>query len=175
MTGRVERVTAGDRRSCVTAKVWPPMTMLALRAAPLLAATVKLMVVVPFRCRHSRHPAGTSLLVHVQLAGVHLKRACAARGRRVVAGWVQRVAARDRRLRHDKSLAADDDVRVRSGAGVGGDGEIDRRLRPVPLPGTPVIHDGTPLLVQPQPAVVFTANELAPPPAGGLWLPGANE
>jgi hypothetical protein len=39
---------------------------------------------------------------------------------------------------------------------------------PDPLAGTPVIHAGTPLLVQPQPAAVFTANELAPPPADGL-------
>ena len=39
---------------------------------------------------------------------------------------------------------------------------------PVPLAGTPVIHAGTPLLVQPQPAAVFTANELAPPAADGL-------
>jgi hypothetical protein len=46
---------------------------------------------------------------------------------------------------------------------------------PVPFGGTPVIHAGTPLLVQPQPAAVFTANELAPPPAGGLWLAGASE
>ena len=39
---------------------------------------------------------------------------------------------------------------------------------PVPLAGTPVIHAGTPLLVQPQPAVVVTANELAPPAAVAL-------
>ena len=46
---------------------------------------------------------------------------------------------------------------------------------PVPLAGTPVIHDGTPLLVQPQPATVFTANELGPPLADGLWLVGVSE
>ena len=39
---------------------------------------------------------------------------------------------------------------------------------PDPLAGTPVIHAGTPVLVQVQPAAVFTANELAPPLAGGL-------
>jgi hypothetical protein len=39
---------------------------------------------------------------------------------------------------------------------------------PDPLAGTPVIHTGTPLLVQPQPAAVFTANELALPLAGAL-------
>jgi hypothetical protein len=38
----------------------------------------------------------------------------------------------------------------------------------VPPAGIPVIHSGTPLLVQSQPAEVFTANELAPPLAGGL-------
>lgn len=46
---------------------------------------------------------------------------------------------------------------------------------PAPLAGTPVIHDGTPLVVQPQPATVFTANELAPPLAEGLWLVGDSE
>ena len=76
----------------LTAKVWPPMTMLALRAGSVLAATVKLMVVVP-----------------------------------------------------------------------------------VPLPGTPVIHAGTPLLVQLQPAVVLTSNELEPPAADALWLVGLSE
>jgi hypothetical protein len=39
---------------------------------------------------------------------------------------------------------------------------------PLPFAGTPVIHAATPLLVQPQPAAVFTANELAPPPADAL-------
>jgi hypothetical protein len=39
---------------------------------------------------------------------------------------------------------------------------------PEPLPGTPEIHGGTPLLVHPHPAAVFTANELAPPPAAAL-------
>jgi hypothetical protein len=39
---------------------------------------------------------------------------------------------------------------------------------PDPLAGTPVIHSGTPLLVQSQPAEVFTANELAPPLVDGL-------
>ena len=38
----------------------------------------------------------------------------------------------------------------------------------VPPAGMPVIQDGTSLLVQSQPAEVFTANELAPPPADGL-------
>ena len=46
---------------------------------------------------------------------------------------------------------------------------------PVPVPGTPVIHDGTPMLVQSQPAVVVMSNELDPPAAYALWLPGANE
>jgi hypothetical protein len=76
----------------LTAKVWPSMTMLALRAGPVLASTVKLMLVVP-----------------------------------------------------------------------------------VPLPGTPVIHAGAPLLVQLQPAVVLTSNELAPPAADALWLVGLSE
>ena len=70
----------------MTANVWPPMTMLALReVGSELAATVKLIVVVP-----------------------------------------------------------------------------------VPLAGTPVIHAGTPLLVQPQLAVVVTSNELEPPAAAAL-------
>ena len=67
----------------LTEKVCPPMTMLALRVGPVLAATVKLIVVVP-----------------------------------------------------------------------------------VPFAGTPVIHAGTPLLVQTHAAAVFTANELDPPDAG---------
>src|SRR5688500_20191956 len=46
---------------------------------------------------------------------------------------------------------------------------------PVPLAGIPVIHAGTPLLVQLQPAVVLTSNELEPPAAGALWLAGVSE
>ena len=46
---------------------------------------------------------------------------------------------------------------------------------PVPLAGTPVIQDGTPLLVQPHAAAVFTANELGPPDADALWLVGFSE
>ena len=46
---------------------------------------------------------------------------------------------------------------------------------PVPLAGTPVIHAGTPLLVQPHAAAVFTSNELDPPDADALWLVGFNE
>ena len=46
---------------------------------------------------------------------------------------------------------------------------------PVPLAGTPVIHAGTPLLVQLQLAVVVRSNELEPPAAGALWLVGASE
>ena len=46
---------------------------------------------------------------------------------------------------------------------------------PVPLAGTPVIHAGTPLLVQLQPAVVLTSNELEPPAAAALWLVGFSE
>src|SRR6187402_1666183 len=46
---------------------------------------------------------------------------------------------------------------------------------PVPFVGTPVIHAGTPLLVQAQPAAVLTTTELAPPDADALWLPGASE
>jgi hypothetical protein len=38
----------------------------------------------------------------------------------------------------------------------------------VPLPGTTVIHGGTPLVVQAQPATVFTAKELPPPLADEL-------
>ena len=36
---------------------------------------------------------------------------------------------------------------------------------PMPLAGTPVIHAGTPLLVQPHAAAVFTSNALDPPAA----------
>lgn len=46
---------------------------------------------------------------------------------------------------------------------------------PVPLLGTPVIHDGTPLLVHPQLDAVLTSNALPPPAAGALWLVGFNE
>ena len=46
---------------------------------------------------------------------------------------------------------------------------------PVPLAGTPVIHAGTPLLVQAHAAVVFTANALDPPDADALWLVGFSE
>ena len=46
---------------------------------------------------------------------------------------------------------------------------------PVPLAGTPVIHAGTPLLVQPHAAAVFTSNALDPPDAGALWPVGFNE
>lgn len=46
---------------------------------------------------------------------------------------------------------------------------------PLPLAGTPVIHDGTPLVVQLQPAAVLTATELDPPLADGLWLVGVSE
>ena len=46
---------------------------------------------------------------------------------------------------------------------------------PVPLAGTPVIHAGTPLLVQAHAAVVLTSNELEPPDADALWLVGFNE
>jgi hypothetical protein len=38
----------------------------------------------------------------------------------------------------------------------------------VPPAGMPVIQEGTSLLVQSQPAAVFTANELAPPLADEL-------
>ena len=41
-------------------------------------------------------------------------------------------------------------------------------LGPVPLAGMPVIHEGTPLLVQKHPAHVDTTNELAPPAAVAL-------
>ena len=46
---------------------------------------------------------------------------------------------------------------------------------PVPFAGTPVIHAGTPPLVQPHEAAVFTSNELGPPDADALWLVGFNE
>jgi hypothetical protein len=46
---------------------------------------------------------------------------------------------------------------------------------PVPLAGTPVIHAGTPLLVQLHDAVVFTSNALDPPGAVAVWLVGFNE
>lgn len=46
---------------------------------------------------------------------------------------------------------------------------------PVPVAGIPVTHEGAPLLVQVHPAAVFTATELAPPPADAAWLPGAIE
>ena len=46
---------------------------------------------------------------------------------------------------------------------------------PVPLAGTPVIHAGTPLLVQPHAAVVLTSNALEPPDADALWLVGFSE
>ena len=79
--------------ACVTANVWPPIAMLALRGAGLgLAATVKLIV-----------------------------------------------------------------------------------CGPAPFAGTPVIHTGTPLLVQAQPAAVFTANELELAAADGLYPVGASE
>ena len=39
---------------------------------------------------------------------------------------------------------------------------------PVPLPGTPETHEGTPLLVQAQPDVVFTSKVLEAPPATAL-------
>ena len=45
---------------------------------------------------------------------------------------------------------------------------------PVPLAGTPVIHAGTPLVVQLHVAAVFTSNALDPPEAGALWLVGLN-
>ena len=46
---------------------------------------------------------------------------------------------------------------------------------PVPLAGMPVIHDGTPLLVQEHVAAVVTSNELEPPEADALWLVGVSE
>ena len=47
---------------------------------------------------------------------------------------------------------------------------------PVPLAGTPVIHVGTALLVQPHAAgVVAMLNELDPPDAVAVWLVGFNE
>ena len=47
---------------------------------------------------------------------------------------------------------------------------------PVPLAGPhDVIHAGTPLLVQLQPAAVVISNELGPPAAAGLWLVGFSE
>ena len=47
---------------------------------------------------------------------------------------------------------------------------------PVPLAGTPVIHVGTALLVQPHAAgVVAMVNELDPPDAVAVWLVGFKE
>ena len=46
---------------------------------------------------------------------------------------------------------------------------------PVPLAGMPVIHAGTPLLVQPQLEGVVTSTELEPPAAAALWLVGFSE
>ena len=47
---------------------------------------------------------------------------------------------------------------------------------PVPLAGTPVIHAGTPLLVQPHAAgVVAMVNELDPLDAVAVWLVGFKE
>lgn len=46
---------------------------------------------------------------------------------------------------------------------------------PVPLAGTPVIHDGTPLLVQPHADVVLRSKALDPPEADALWLVGFSE
>ena len=46
---------------------------------------------------------------------------------------------------------------------------------PVPDAGTPVIQEGTPLLVQAHAAAVLTSNELDPPDADALWPVGFNE
>ena len=46
---------------------------------------------------------------------------------------------------------------------------------PVALPGMPVIHEGTPLLVHAHADVVLTSNELVPPAAVALWLVGFSE
>ena len=248
----------------LTANVWPPMMMLALRARARVGGHRE--IDRRRTCSAAGTPvihAGTPLLVQLQSGrGVHGERTRAARGRRVVAGRVQRKTARRRGLRDGKCLAANGDVGVAGlRVGVGSDGEIDRRrtcsarrhardprryaaagpvtagrpcsrrivaraarrsrvvagrvqrkiarpgcgLRdgerlasdddvgaaragsglaatvklivvvPVPLAGTPVIHAGTPLLVQLQLAAVFTSTALAPPAAVALWLVGFNE
>lgn len=46
---------------------------------------------------------------------------------------------------------------------------------PVPLPGMPVIHAGTPLLVHAHVDVVLISNALEPPAAVALWLAGFSE
>ena len=46
---------------------------------------------------------------------------------------------------------------------------------PVPLAGIPVIHAGTPLVVQLHAAVVVMLNALEPPAAVELWLEGFSE
>ena len=45
---------------------------------------------------------------------------------------------------------------------------------PLPLPLVKVIHDGSPVVDQPQPLAVETATDVGPPPAGAAWLVGFN-
>jgi hypothetical protein len=147
------------------------MTMFALRAGPVFADTVKLMVVVPVPLPGTPviHD-GTPLLVQLQLDVVltsnalvlppadalwlvgfseklHGAAACV-----TAKVWPSMTMLA---LRVPPVLAATVKLMV---------------VVPVPLPGTPVIHVGTPLLDQLQLAVVLRSNALAPPPADALWL-----
>ena len=164
--------------ACVTAKVWPPMVMLALREAGSgLAATVKLMVVVPVPLGGTAviH-AGTPLLVQAQLAAVFTSNELAPPA--AAALWLVGF--------NEKLHAAAACVTAKvwppmvmlalreAGSGLAATVKL-MVVVPVPLGGTPVIHAGTPLLVQAQLDAVLTANVLAPPAADALWLVGFNE
>lgn len=145
--------------------------MLAVRGVGSeFAATVKLIVVVPvpFAGTPVIHP-GTPLLVHahadVVVTSNELDPPAA------VALWLVGFSE----YVHANAACVTENVwppmtmLALRGAGLGFAATVKLIVcGPVPLAGTPVIHAGTPLLVQPQPAAVFTANELEPPAAEGL-------
>jgi hypothetical protein len=153
------------------------MTMFAVREPPELAATVKLTVWVPVALAGTPviH-AGTPLLVQPQLARVLTVKELAPPAADAL--WLFGLRENVHAAAACVTLNVCPPILMLALRGLGLLFVATMKLMvvvPVPVAGTPVIHGGTPLLLQVQPAAVFTANELAPPAAVALWLPGARE
>jgi hypothetical protein len=164
----------------VTENVCPPTVKLALRElVSEFAATLKLIVVVPVPLDGTPViQEGTPLLVHAHVEVVFTSNVDAPPA--AVALWLLGLKVK----LHVAAAAAWVIANVWppmlmfalrwAGSGFGATVKLIVVV-PVPLAGTPVIQEGTPLLVQVQPDVVLTSNALPPPEADALWLDGVSE
>ena len=152
--------------------------MLALRGAGSgLAATLKLMVVVPVPLAGTpvTHE-GTPLLVQEHAAAVLTSNEL--EPPETDALWLVGLSENVHASAACVTLNVCPAIVMLALRGVGSELAATVKLTvllPVPLAGTPVIHDGTPLLVHEHAAAVLTSNELDPPEADALWLVGFSE